>query len=75
MKKPLGLFKMNLNIKSRILLGSFFGLLGYNEVKEYYRSIKDTNLMKERLKLPIYELSEEELINPPWTNDLESWKY
>ena len=25
--------------------------------------------------MPVYELSEEELINPPWVEDYESWKY
>ncbi len=40
--------------------------MGLNEFKEYYKNSKEIELMKERLKMPVYELSEEELINPPW---------
>ena len=25
--------------------------------------------------MPVYELSEEELVNPPWVDNYEAWKY
>ena len=25
--------------------------------------------------MPVYELKEEELVNPPWVNNYEDWKY
>ena len=25
--------------------------------------------------MPVYELSEEELINPPWVDNYDAWKY
>ena len=66
---------MGLSKKSKILLGSFLGLLSLNEFKAYYKQIKEVKLMEERLLLPIYELSEEELINPPWTENFDDWKF
>lgn len=57
------------------MLGSFFGLLAFNETKDYYRQLSDLSLLQDRIKLPIYELSEEELVNPPWINNFEEWRF
>ena len=27
------------------------------------------------MALPVYELSEEEMVNPPWVGNYEDWKY
>ena len=32
-------------------------------------------LKKERMAMPVYELSEEEMVNPPWVKNFEAWRY
>ena len=43
---------------------------------EKSNNAKEINLKKERLQMPVYEMSEEDLKNPPWAGkNYEYWKY
>ena len=54
------------------------GLFAYYSVKSgltLLDNAKEMRIKKERLSMPVYEVSEAELENPPWLNDYENWKY
>ena len=54
------------------------GLLTYWSFKNIYAYMSNADeirIKKERLALPVYEVSDAELENPPWVNDYENWKY
>lgn len=41
-----------------------------------YNESSELELKKERLSMPVYELSEEDYLNPPWAGDnYDQWKY
>lgn len=55
------------------------GLLFYYTAKmqfERYAENKETELKKARLSMPVYEMTEEDYKNPPWSGkEYENWKY
>lgn len=54
------------------------GLFTFWSVKYFYAYLNNSaemKIKKERLAMPVYEVSESELENPPWVNDFENWKY
>ena len=60
----------------------FFGigvLSGFLSFYSYFQSFgaeKEVEFRKNQLKLPVYKLTDEQLVNPPWNHDnLGSWLY
>jgi len=65
-------------VASRILLGASLlsGLLGVFSYVESFNAQKEIDYRKSQLKLPVYTLSEEQMVNPPWNHDnLENWLF
>lgn len=63
---------------SPIVKATAAGLLAFYSFKWGYRYINNNTeikLKKERLAMPVYEVSESDLESPPWLNDYENWKY
>ena len=54
-------------------------LMAYWVIENQLQKYKDNQellLKKERLSMPVYELSEEDYLSPPWSGDnYEQWKY
>jgi len=54
------------------------GLFAFYSAKWGYRYLNNNaemKLKKERLSMPVYEVTEADLESPPWLNDYENWKY
>ena len=65
-------------IASKVLLGASLisGLLGVYSYLQAYGAQKEIDFRKSQLKLPVYTLTEEQLVNPPWNHDnLQSWLF
>lgn len=65
-------------IASRVLLGASLlsGLLGVFSYIESFKAQKEIDFRKSQLKLPVYTLTEEQTVNPPWNHDnIENWLY
>ena len=57
MGKPQKIFKMNLSKKTKLLACGTFTLLGLRNIKQTLLDKKEKKLKKERLAMPVYELS------------------
>jgi len=54
------------------------GLFAFWSAKYFYTYLNNAaeiKLRKERLSIPVYEVKETDLENPPWLNDYDNWKY
>ena len=75
MKRKPRIFDMKISPLAR---AAATGLLAYYSARWGYRYLNngaEMKLKKERLAMPVYEVSEEDLESPPWLNDYENWKY
>lgn len=75
MKRKPRIFDMKL---SPLVKATATGLLAFYSFKWGYRYMNNNaeiKLKKERLSLPVYEVSESDLESPPWLNDYDNWKY
>ncbi len=65
-------------VASRVLLGASLlsGLLGVFSYVDSFKAQKEIDYRKSQLKLPVYTLTEEQMVNPPWNHDnLENWLF
>lgn len=65
-------------IAGKVILGAsvLSALLGVNAYFQSFAAEKEIEFRKSQLKLPVYKLSEEQMVNPPWNHDnLDSWLY
>lgn len=75
MKRKPHLFDFKINPFVKIASA---GILAYWSIRYGYRYInnaQEIRLKKERLSMPVYEVPDSELENPPWLNDYDNWKY
>lgn len=65
-------------IAGKVLLGASV-ISGVLSVLSYFKSFgaeKEIEFRKSQLKLPVYKLTEEQLVNPPWNHDnIDAWLY
>lgn len=65
-------------IASKVLLGAAV-LSGALSVYSYLQALgaqKEIDFRKSQLKLPVYKLTEEQTVNPPWNHDnIDTWLY
>lgn len=65
-------------IAGKVLLGASV-ISGVLSVISYFKSFgaeKEIEFRKSQLKLPVYKLTEEQLVNPPWNHDnIDAWLY
>ena len=62
----------------RVFLGisAFSAFMSAYSLLQSWSAQKEIDYRKSQLRLPVYRLSEEEHINPPWNKDnLEDWLY
>jgi len=65
-------------VASRVLLGASLltGLLGVFSYIDSFKAQKEIDYRKSQLKLPVYTLTEEQMVNPPWNHDnIENWLF
>jgi hypothetical protein len=65
-------------IASRVLLGASLisGVLGAYSYLQSFGAEKEIEFRKSQLKLPVYKLTEEQMVNPPWNHDnIDAWLY
>ena len=65
-------------VAGRVLLGAsrLSGILGFFSYVESFNAQKEIDYRKSQLKLPVYTLTEEQMVNPPWNHDnLENWLF
>lgn len=65
-------------IAGKVLLGAsvISGLLSVYSYAQSFGAEKEIEFRKSQLKLPVYKLSEDQLVNPPWNHDnIDSWLY
>jgi len=66
------------HIAGKVLLGASLlsGLFSAYAYLQSFGAQKEVEFRKSQLKLPVYKLTEEQLVNPPWNRDnLDSWLY
>lgn len=73
--KPKNLLGFKKTKAFRLVGFSAFSLLGLKQLYEMRKDKKLVLLKKERLAMPVYELSAAELENPPWAEDYEAWRF
>lgn len=65
-------------LAGKVLLGAsvLSALFGVNSYFQSFGAQKEIEFRKSQLKLPVYTLTEDQLVNPPWNHDnLDSWLY
>lgn len=75
MKRKPHLFNYKFKWNHKAAVSFVFGVWSFKSAYQWLRNDSEIQLKKQRLSLPIYELSEEEYDNPPWLDNYESWKY
>ncbi len=61
--------------KFKLAIAGVLGVFGAQEILDLQYEKREQALKKERLAMPVYELSEEEMVNPPWVGNYDAWKY
>ena len=65
-------------IAGKVLLGASIisALLGVTSYAQAHSAQKEIDFRKSQLRLPVYKLTEEQMVNPPWNHDnLDTWLY
>lgn len=65
-------------IASKVLLGASLitGVLSAYSYLQHFGAEKEIEFRKSQLKLPVYKLTEEQMVNPPWNHDnIDTWLY
>jgi len=65
-------------IAGKVLLGAsvLSALFGVSSYLQSFGAQKEIEYRKSQLKLPVYVLTEDQLVNPPWNHDnINSWLY
>lgn len=73
--KPQKLINIKLSKRVKLVGCATFSYLTIKELMRGFRDKSELELKRERLAMPVYELSEEEMINPPWVGNYSQWKY
>lgn len=66
------------SIAGKVILGASIisALLGVSSYVEAYGAQREIDFRKSQLKLPVYKLTEEQMVNPPWNHDnIDTWLY
>jgi hypothetical protein len=66
------------HIAGKVLLAASLlsGLFSANAYIESFAAEKEIEFRKRQLKLPVYKLTEEQHVNPPWNHEnIDSWLY
>jgi hypothetical protein len=52
------------------------GVLSVYSYLQAFGAEKEIEFRKSQLKLPVYKLTEEQMVNPPWNHDnIDAWLY
>lgn len=66
------------SVGGRVMLGACLlsALLGLNSWVKAFGAQREIEFRKSQLSKPVYKLTEEEMVNPPWNHDnLDQWLY
>ena len=75
MGRPMKMINLNISRRTRIFLSATFFFLAAKTQYKQNLNLNEIDLKKKRLALPRYELTQEEMITPPWVENYEDWKY
>ena len=65
-------------IAGKVILGAsvLSALLGLSSYAQSFGAEKEIEFRKSQLRQPVYKLTEEQHVNPPWNHDnIDSWLY
>lgn len=66
------------SIAGKVILGASLisAILGFSSYIDAYGAQKEIDFRKSQLRLPVYKLTEEQMVNPPWNHDnIDTWLY
>jgi hypothetical protein len=66
------------SIAGKVILGASIlsAILGVNSYLQSFSAQKEIDFRKSQLKLPVYKLTEDQMVNPPWNHDnIDTWLY
>lgn len=65
-------------IAGKVILGAsvLSALFGVSSYFESFSAEKEIEFRKSQLKLPVYKLTEDQMVNPPWNHEnINTWLY